>query len=65
MRILFICSETVWPGVAFLASYLRENGHEVDLFLDPLVFRNEFFHFNSLGKLFDKKKLLEEKIRLY
>lgn len=63
MKILFIQSEAENISIELLSSYLKANNHEVYLFFDPKLFSSSVISVNLLGRIFDLKNLLLDRIK--
>ncbi|MFA5275754.1 MAG: cobalamin-dependent protein, partial [Candidatus Omnitrophota bacterium] len=65
MKILFIHSYLENLGVEYLSAYLKQNGHEVELFFDPKIFSNTFLKIDRLAKYFDTDDFLSAHLKRF
>jgi len=65
MNVLFIHSYLESLGVEYLSSYLKRNGHEVELFFDPRTFDNSFLKIERLSKHFDTTPYLLDHLKRF
>lgn len=56
MKVVFVANAVENLAIEFLSSFLKANGHEVELVFDPMVFSNEAVGFKKLADFFDTKK---------
>lgn len=62
MKIVFVAVGVESLAIEFLSSYLKKQGHEVEIVFDPTVFATEAIHSPKLAKKLDIKKELIEQI---
>lgn len=53
MKIVFIAQAVENLAIEFLSSFLKQEGFEVEIIFDPMVFNNEAIKFQKLAKFFD------------
>lgn len=63
MKLLFIQSESESIAVQMLSSYLKQRGHEVDLFFDAKVFSSSFLNLNKFSRHFDLEEVMLHHIK--
>lgn len=56
MKIAFVNDSCEHLGIEYISSILKLSGHETKLFVDPLLFDDEFITVKPLARLFDSKK---------
>ena len=64
MRVLFYCRGVEQLGVGYMMSYLREQGHEVELLFDP-GFDNNFYYKLDFLSVFNRWDKLMAKARAW
>jgi len=62
MKIVFVVIGVESLAVEFLSSFLKSQGHEVELVFDPRLFASEAINIPRLSKFFDTKKQLSREI---
>ncbi len=65
MKIAFVNDFALQIGVQYISSVLKQAGHEVRLFMDPLLFADDVIAIESLNRLFDYKKILVKQLKDY
>ncbi|HPN57447.1 MAG TPA: cobalamin-dependent protein, partial [Candidatus Omnitrophota bacterium] len=61
MKIAFVndCVERL--GVEYISAILKNNGHQVQLFVDPQIFNNVYMQINRLSRYFDySEKIIKD-----
>ena len=56
MKIAFVCAEDEIPGLCYLSSCLKKEGHEVSLVFEPKQFERAYARIAFLAKLFSREK---------
>ena len=54
MKVLFIYPTFESLGIEYLSAVLKEGGHEVELLLDPCLFKDKILHHDRLANYFDE-----------
>ncbi len=62
MKIVFIAINTENLAVEYLASYLKQHGHQAELVFDPYIFGSEAINLPVLANLFDTKKEIIQQV---
>lgn len=62
MKIAFVYPEYENIGIEYLSAALKRVGHETELIYDPQLFDNSEFSFVTLGKFFNYRDLLVDKL---
>lgn len=62
MKIVFVAVGVESLAIEFLSSYLKKQGHEVEIVFDPTVFATEAIHNTKLAKKLDIKKEIIKQI---
>ncbi|MDD2225298.1 MAG: radical SAM protein [Candidatus Shapirobacteria bacterium] len=62
MKIVFVAVGVESLAIEFLSSFLKKQGHEVEIVFDPTVFATEAIHSAKLAKKLDIKKELIQQI---
>ena len=62
MKIGFYVQGYEYVGVEYLTAMLKEAGHEVQVFFDPRLWRNDLVYNDTLGEMFNIEDLLVEDI---
>ncbi len=65
MKIAFVNDSCERLGIGYLSSLLKQSGHDVQLFVDPLLFDDEFITNKRLNRLFDKKDRIISELKDY
>ncbi|OGX07417.1 MAG: hypothetical protein A2Y06_03320 [Omnitrophica WOR_2 bacterium GWA2_37_7] len=65
MKIAFVNDSCEHLGIEYISSVLKLSGHKTKLFVDPLLFDDEFITVKLLAKLFDSKKNLVRDLKVY
>ena len=65
MRIAFVNDSCERVGVEYISALLKKNSHEVKLFVDPLLFDDEFITLRKLSRIFDFKKRIINQLKAY
>ncbi|MCK4994210.1 MAG: cobalamin-dependent protein [Candidatus Omnitrophica bacterium] len=70
MKVAFISDSTQclgikYPGIRSLSAILKDAGHEVKLFVDPLLFQDSHCSLKKLSRMFDFKKELLMQLKNY
>jgi len=65
MKIAFVNDFSLQLGVQHISGVLKQAGHDVRLFMDPLLFADDVISINFLKRLFDDKKRLIKGLRNY
>ncbi len=56
MKIIFILIGNESLGVEYLSSFLKQHGHQTDIYFDPNLFDIGVFRFKRISNFFDTKK---------
>lgn len=62
MKIVFVAIGVESLAIELLSSFLKKQGHQVDVVFDPRIFDSEAIHFKKISKIFDIKKELVNQI---
>lgn len=65
MKVLFVQSYVENLGVEYLSTYLKQNGHEVELFYDPRIFCNSAFNIQWLSRRFNTDSFLLQYLKRF
>jgi anaerobic magnesium-protoporphyrin IX monomethyl ester cyclase len=62
MKIAFVATATENIAIEYLSSFLKSNGHQVEMVFDPQIFASEAISFSGIAKLFNIQKELVRQI---
>ena len=65
MKVAFVNDFSLQIGVQYISSVLKKAGHDVRLFMDPLLFDDDVVSVSFLKRLFDDKKRILEELKDY
>ena len=65
MKVLFVQAYRERVGVEYLSAYLKQHGHQVELFFDPVLFNNTSFVAKRLSNNFNMDGVLAQHVKLF